>query len=201
MSSILGKCVKKNEKEKDSELTIGKFNIEEIRRPQSGLSTIFVKEGTASGPAKTIKMYNNIINDLNLQEGDSVYYISKYTGDDWVSETGNPNILKKPKTFLFFPIGVVGNGGDKDFCLNVEGHLINWSDTKESVQTIKTTLGGICAFATTNFENLAILKDANAGKPQNIAKALGYEIPDNYTPKMGLEREERDQSGENPSKQ
>jgi len=184
MGSILGKCVKKNEKEKDSELTIIKFNIEEIRIPQYlKTATIFVKEGRASGVSKTIKMI--IPNDLNLQEGDSVYYISKYSGEDWVSETGYPNILKKPKTFLFFPSGMSGDSSGNGFCLYEEGHLINWSDPKESIQAIKTTLGGICAFATSNFENLAILKDANAGKPQNIAKALGYEIPDNYAPKDG----------------
>jgi len=132
-----------------------------------------------------------IPNELSNLENTYVYYISKNASDDWVNDKGF--ISKQPKTFLVFDTGGIEEG----FALDREYTVVDWSNNKTNlVEPIKTTLGGICALATTNFDNLAVLKDANAGKPQSIAKALGYEIPPNYAPKQGVtKREERVDGG------
>ncbi len=184
IASILGRCVKKDEKGNDPELTVIRMKIDDVQRPNQGLATIFLKDGSGSD-FKRIQMI--IPSELSVEENTYVYYISKYTSDDWVNDKGL--ILHKPKTFLVFDTGGIEEG----FALNREFTIIDWSkESKNLPEPIKTTLGGICALATTNFENLAILKDTNEAKPQNIAKALGYEIPENYTPKQGVtKREER----------
>ena len=87
---------------------------------------------------------------------------------------------------IIFPVG----GDDpKDFLLNSKWLVQNYN--REAIRAEKsffeTTLGCIAAWASDQFKDSNTLNDKNAGKPQNIAKILGYEIPDNYTPGKGVE--------------
>lgn len=183
IASMLGRCVKKDEKGTDPELTVIKMKIDEVTSQGQALSIMYVKEANVN-VAHKIRMI--IPNELSNLENTYVYYISKNASDDWVNDKGF--ISKQPKTFLVFDTGGIEEG----FVLDREFTVVDWSNNKTNlVEPIKTTLGGICALATTNFDNLAVLKDANAGKPQSIAKALGYEIPDNYAPKQGVKFEDR----------
>ena len=186
IASMLGRCVKKDEKGTDSDLNVIKMKVDEVTSQGPAISIIDVKEGNASHKIRMI-----IPKELSLEINTYVYYISKNAPDAWVNDKGF--IFKQPKTFLVFDTG----GIDKGFALDREFTVVDWSNNKTNeVEPIKTTLGGICALATTDFENLAILKDTNEAKPQNIAKALGYEIPPNYAPKQGVtKRQERTDGG------
>lgn len=87
---------------------------------------------------------------------------------------------------IIFPVG----GDDpKGFLLNSKWlvQYCNNEAIKAEKSFYETTLGCIAAWASDQFKDISALGDTNAGKPQNIAKILGYEIPDNYAPGQGVE--------------
>ena len=102
------------------------------------------------------------------------------TYKDTIEQTNNP---EKKRIVLF---SSEKEGKPEDFVLSS-----NWTvydHTKGAKEPIiEATLGNVAAFATTKFANTAMLKDANAGNPKSLAKALGYEIPENYAPNQGVE--------------
>jgi hypothetical protein len=104
------------------------------------------------------------------------------TYGDQIQPTTKPDLVR----LIIFPVG----GDDpKDFLLNSKWLVQNCN--KEAINAEKsfyeTTLGCIAAWASDQFKDANTLNNKNAGKPQEIAKALGYEIPENYTPGQGVE--------------
>jgi hypothetical protein len=113
-----------------------------------------------------------------------------------VSTKGENEVLKKwndyllriridiPNTFIF----VVENGGKnlkkEDYILNAKVTVFSLGENEVKMYE-NITFGNVCALASTEFTDLSVLGNKESGTPQNIAKALGYEIPDNYTPKQG----------------
>lgn len=114
-------------------------------------------------------------------------YYDKETGDTKYKYSQSEFLGRKNGRFLIFPMD---DGDSKDFILNSKWLVYHHTDpNKNSAKRVyETTLGCLAALAASDFKNLAVLEDSNAGKPQNIAKALGYEIPDNYTPGQGVEK-------------
>jgi hypothetical protein len=182
LDNILAKCISKSEKTSGSvpNLTVNRYDWTDWEL-RGSIPTLILR--SSDGSVYTVKLpqkSTDFVKDLRAGADfdETVFYVSLYEGDDWVND--KMNILAKPKTFLIFGLGPLSS---KDFLLNVECTVISL-DEKMSFMS-KATLGSICAFATTKFENIATLSDKQAGTPQNIAKALGYEIPDNYAPKDG----------------
>ncbi len=178
---LLSKCIDKTEKKdnKNSNLFIQSYTLYG-NSWKGSIATIGLKakDGNMNYVELNQKL-SRLSGDLMKDyENSEVFYVSLYEGDDWIND--KKYIQKKPKSFLIFGFW---SSDVKDFALNLESTVITL-DEKMSFAS-KTTLGTICAFATTKFENIATLSDKQAGTPQNIAKALGYEIPDNYAPKDG----------------
>jgi hypothetical protein len=84
------------------------------------------------------------------------------------------------KSFILAPTSDSFKNG-KDFAINSEFNI--WTDNGDSYSTV--TLGNLIMNIQNYLDNGGKLLDIKP-KPQEIAKALGYEIPDNYAPGQGV---------------
>ena len=84
------------------------------------------------------------------------------------------------KSFILAPKSDSFKNG-KDFAINSEFNI--WTDNGESYYSV--TLGNLIMNIQNYLDTGTKLLDVKP-KPQEIAKALGYEIPDNYTPGQGV---------------
>ena len=185
IGSILAKCFDKSEKVTDSKIRVSFFTIDEMKTVPGQDNTNNVKFTLKGEDGKAA--FITCVNAGKIQDEKSLYVVSMGGEDiltgtykDTIEQTNNP----EKKRIVLFSSGKEGK--PEDFVLSS-----NWTvydHTKGAKETIiEATLGNVAAFATTKFANTAMLKDANAGNPKNLAKALGYEIPENYAPKQGVE--------------
>jgi hypothetical protein len=178
---LLSKCIDKTEKKDNpnSNLNFQSYTLKGISW-KGDIATLELElKGGNTNYLELNQNLKNVAGNLkNNYEDSEAFYVSLYEGEDWIND--KKYIKRKPKSFLIIGLS---NPEVNDFALNSESMVITL-DEKMSFAS-KTTLGTICAFATTKFENIAELSNKQAGTPQNIAKLLGYEIPDNYAPKDG----------------
>jgi len=187
IGSILAKCFDKSEKVTDSKIRVSFFTVTDFKtvpgqdKTDNVRFTLKDKDGNAA--------FITCINAGKIQDAKSIYVVSMGGEDilggshkDTIEQTNNP---EKKKIVL---VSSDKAGKPEDFVLSSD--WIVYDHTKGAKETIiESTLGNIAAFATTKFANIAMLKNANAGNPKNLAKALGYEIPENYAPGKGVEVE------------
>ena len=189
LNSIFTKCFVKNEKFENIETSIMAF----ISKTPSD-SEIQLKYD--NGIVRAFAGYNQSFqgrDKLDKFDGKTCFLlfradsepISGVNKDTLSASTGDSLSMK----VLIFP---VGNDDPKDFLLNSKW-IVHYHDKKAMLDKksfYETTLGSLAAWGTKEFKYASVdtLNDSNAGKPQNIANALGYEIPDNYTPGQGVEK-------------
>ena len=115
-----------------------------------------------------------------------------YTEGDKPFFGENEFVIKRSGNYSRLLIFPVGGDDPKDFLLNSKWlvHLHNPDAITKETSFYETTLGCIAAWANVQFKYTSVdtLNDKNAGTPQNIAKLLGYEIPENYAPGQGVEK-------------
>ena len=182
IGSTLAKCFDKSEKVTDSKIRVTYFKVDGMKSVGNtgDMYRFDLKSENGKSAFITCK-------DANKLEDASAFYIITSPEDEIVTGTYKDEI--KPKsgdTKRFILVSNDKGAKGDDFVLNSNWIVYDFNkDAKET--TFEATLGNVAALATTKLENVAILKDANAGKPESLAKALGYEIPANYTPGKGIE--------------
>ena len=182
IGSILAKCFDKSEKVTESKIRVTYFKVDAMKTV--GNTGDMYRFDLKSEDGKTA--FITCKNGKKLEDA-SAFYIVTLSDDEIVSGTYKDEIQPKSGNSKRF-ILVSNDKGAKgdDFVLNSNWIVYDFNkDAKET--TFESTLGNVAALATTKLENVAILKDANAGKPESLAKALGYEIPANYAPGKGVE--------------
>lgn len=183
IGSILAKCFEKSEKITEPKVRVSYFKVDSFK--SVGNKDDLYRFNLKSQDDKPV--FITCKNGKKLENA-SDFYILTLSGDEIATGTYKDEIQSKSgsgiKRFILVSNDKVKKA--EDFVLNSNWIVYNHDKyTKEPI--IEATLGNVAAFATTKLENLAMLKDADAGKPKEIAKALGYEIPDNYTPGKGVE--------------
>lgn len=189
LNSIFTKCFVKNEKFENIETSIMDFIL------KSG-SDSEIELNNDKGTIRAYAGYNQSFqgwDKLDKFDGKTCFLLFRADSEpirgvykDTLSpSTGDASFMK----VLIFPLG---NDDPKDFLLNSKW-VVHYHDKKairDKKSFYETTLGSLAAWGTKQFKytSVDILNDTNAGKPQNIAKVLGYEIPDNYTPGKGVEK-------------
>lgn len=113
------------------------------------------------------------VNDF--KDNKIIYLVTLGNNQNW--KDSDNNIKLDQKTFFVF-----ADTQPQDQKQSLESEWIVVTDLNNPM---KVSLGQLAAFSSTKFENLAMLKDKEAGSPVMIAKLFGYEIPKNYTPKSG----------------
>ncbi len=127
---------------------------------------------------------------ISLQKNKTpIFIVMKEDYDDWYEEGDINKIQSSNKNIIIlFPSNLqkYEMNDAKDFSLNVEFRIF------ENVRFAPPiTLGSIVKDIAANLGKSNFIFDKSV-KPQDIAQALGYEIPENYTPKQGVtKREER----------
>jgi hypothetical protein len=113
-----------------------------------------------------------------------VFYITK---SGFIPKVDKDEVFQpSPGAFFLIPADTKYNwndtfkGTEKDFALNSQFTIIDGRDLNN--QTV--TLGDLVLNIQDALNNNKRIKPSSP-KPQDIAQALGYTIPDNYTPKMG----------------
>jgi hypothetical protein len=195
IKNILAKCFEKTEDiSSDDKITIKELEIDGDHWDSDNSWMIF-KSKEDSG-AVTIKFdLTYVLREhgstqdfrINIFPKSKPCYIVSVNNSNLVKETKygwaktNAIILKNPKTFLISFHEPIDKGTDSVLNIDCTVFDLTLSYPKE----YRTTFGSVCALTSADFKEFAVLKNKDAGTPKNIAKALGYEIPDNYTPKQG----------------
>ena len=184
LQSLLSKAFDKTEKISSPKVSVQKFTAYDYP-PTPGGFYLKLSNKTQTEGQYRVFLAKKAANELGLSDLTSlkepVYLVTLEDKQDWVDE--RLKIKIDAKTYLLFK-DPEDEGQKEDFALNSIWQVVG-GQTKD--EAISCTLGQILALASTKLESSAMLKDAKAGTPQNIAKALGYEIPENYTPGKGVE--------------
>ena len=183
IQSFLSKSFDKNEKISSPKVSVQKFVADDYP-PAAGGFWLVLTQGNSDNKYRVF-LKKSAAQELALYDltklHDPVYLVTLENRKDWVDE--KLKINWDNKTYLLFK-DQEDEGDAEDFALNTSWQVVGGASKDEA---IIASLGQICALAATQFENANALNDKNSGKPQNIAKTLGYEIPDNYTPGKGVE--------------
>ena len=186
IASILAKCFDKNEKVEESKVMVRGYKATNDGSTVLGAQLkIENDKETLSVSIKTKdKTFLDKIGNFSEKPCFLVTKIDSFNHNDngYLNKSKSESI----PVILVFP----EDGGDpKDFVLNSKCLIYNHNLVAENKEKnfFEGTIGSLAAWSADQFKFASIdkLKDTNAGKPQNIAKALGYEIPDNYAPKDG----------------
>ena len=191
LPSILAKCIKKSEDVSESDIAnikIRTFYLEERYRhsnPNYDEIKLKGKKDSPNAPYK-IKMKNdkiyNAFNDFSymMDEGAPVLHISM--SNEEIAFLDDGLFKPSPSAVFVFPTDAYISD-KKDFALNIKFGILTWNSTSGYPNSV--SLGGLCDLFIKDFKTNGW---NSRPKPQVIAKALGYEVPDNYTPGQGVEK-------------
>ena len=188
--SIIAKCTKKSEDVSKSDIEgieITTFYFDDDESSGNNYTVMKLKKDKLDSNA-TMKInirtesVSTAFNEYNSLKGEPILYFSteKFSSDS-INKEGF--IKRSSNGFFIFPT-TLDVGDPKDFGLNANCSILPWNP-KLSVP-FQSTLGKLCKYILGGFQDPNELK--KDAKPQEIAKALGYEIPDNYTPGQGVEK-------------
>jgi hypothetical protein len=185
--SILAKCFDKTEKVEESKVMVRGYKADFDEGNVGGTSRLNIENDNESLRVFFKTNDEGFFDKITKFSSKPCFLVTKIDSFKH-NDNGYLNRSKSESipVILVFP----EDGGDpKDFVLNSKCLIYNHNlvAVNKEKNFFEGTIGSLAAWSADQFKFASIdkLKDTNAGKPQNIAKALGYEIPDNYAPKDG----------------